>query len=149
MLTYRVHGITDDTDTCEFCGKIELRRVVMLAVLDDGEETGELIYAGTTCAARMISGSGARVSVTRVRDAATAADRIAVQAGRFADEFENVTLNQYIAANAVAYLNANGGDSAAALAAAKVGYVDLQSEIKAIRAGNLSETRFAGQLPVL
>jgi len=147
--TYRMHGTTDDTDTCEFCGKIELRSVVMLAALVDGEETGELIYADSTCAARKLAQSGKRVSAARVRDASAAAGRVMTQAREFASEMSGVTVNAYIAANSVAYLNAAGGDACAAIAAAKSGYADLAVELAAIDRGELSGTRFARLLPVL
>lgn len=146
--TYRIHGTTDDTDTCEQCGKIELRSVVMLAVLDDGEETGELIYVGTTCAARKLATRGVRTTAARVRDASAAAARVMDRAREFADEFEDITLNAYIAANATAYLNLHG-TVPAALAAARVGYADLLAEVAAIRTGSLTGTRFAAYLPTL
>lgn len=44
--TYRALAICDDTDTCEFCGKTDLMRVVAFEAID----TGEILYAGTTCA---------------------------------------------------------------------------------------------------
>lgn len=149
MTTYRVHGITDETDTCEVCGKIDLRRVVMLAVLDADGNTEEIIYAGTTCAARKLAQRGTRVRAARVADAAAAAGRLLATATSWADEFAAVTLNQYIAANATAYLNVNGGDVAAALAAAKLGYADVQREVELIKSGTLAGTRFAAQLPIL
>lgn len=145
--TYRVHGVSDDTDTCEVCGKSELRSVIMLAVLDVDGETGELIYAGSTCAARMIAQRGKRVTATRVRYAADAAANVMDRAREFADEFRTITVNAYIAANSTAYLNANGQDTTRALAAARAGYVELQAEIAAIDAGTLAGTRFVGLLP--
>lgn len=145
--TYRVHGVSDDTDTCEVCGKSELRSVIMLAVLDADGETGELIYAGSTCAARMMAQRGKRVTATRVRYAADAAANVMDRAREFADEFRAITVNGYIAANSTAYLNANRQDTAKALAAARAGYVELQAEIAAIDAGTLAGTRFVSLLP--
>lgn len=145
--SYRVHGTTDDTDTCEMCGKTELRSVVMLAVLDNDGPTGELIYAGSTCAARMLAKRGTRITATRIRGASVAAARVAEQAREFAAEFAPFTLNQYIAANSRAYLNAAGGSVAGALAAARDGYVALRREIAAIEGGTLVGTRFESLLP--
>lgn len=148
--TYRVHGITDDTDTCEVCGKIELKSVIMLAIIEDGEELGELIYAGSTCGPRLLAKQyGKRVTPSRVRDAATAAERVRLEAIRWAQEFAALTVNQYIAANANAYLNSTHGDVTAALNAARQGYLDVQHEAAAILAGNLTGTRFERNLPTL
>lgn len=147
MTSYRVHGTTDDTDTCEMCGKIELRSVVMLAVLDTDGETGELIYAGSTCASRMLAKRGTRVTAARVRDASTAAARVRAQAAVFAAEMGALTFGQYIAANSTAYLNASGGNVTAALAAGKAGYLSMLREVADIEAGRLAGTRFELLLP--
>lgn len=147
--SYRVHGTSDTTDTCEVCGKIELRSVIMLAIMDDDSETGELIYAGSTCASRLLAKRGTRITAARVRDASAAAGRIRQQARKFADEFRDITLNAYIAANAVSYLNAHRGDTTAALSAAKVGHAELLAEVADIDAGTLTGTRFAKSLPRL
>lgn len=144
---YRIHGVTDDTDTCEVCGKIELRRVVMLAALDADGNTEEIVYAGTTCAARMLAKRGKRTTAAKVRDAASAATLVAAQARKFAAEMAPLSLSRYIAANHVGLLNATGGDVAAALALAKVHYAELQAEIASINAGDLADTRFARMLP--
>lgn len=149
MTTYRMHGITDDTDTCELCGKVELRRVVMLAVLDADGNTEEIVYAGTTCAARKLAKAGKRTTAARVRDAAAAASRVAERAADFAAEFAPLSLNDFIAANATGLLNVTNGDTTAALALARTRYAELQTEIAAIRAGKLAETRFAKMLPTL
>lgn len=45
---YIVAGITDERDTCECCGKTDLKRVVVLLDLD----TDEFVFYGTTCADR-------------------------------------------------------------------------------------------------
>lgn len=147
--SYRVHGTTDDTDTCEVCGKIELRSVVMLMALDADGNADELIYAGTTCAARLLAKRGTRATATRVRDAATAAARVMVQAREFADEFRGMAVNAYIAANSTAYLNAAAGDVAAALAAARAGHAVVVAEVASIDAGDLAGTRFVALLPKL
>ena len=149
MTNYRVHGITDDTDTCEHCGKADLNRVVMLAVLDADGNAEEIVYFGTTCAARALAKRGTRVTAAKVRDAASAADRVMVQAREFADEFAPFTLNQYIVANSTGLLNATSGNYTAALALARVHYAELQAEIAAIRSGDLADTRFAAKLPTI
>lgn len=45
---YIVAGVTDERDTCECCGKTDLKRVVVLLDLD----TDEFVFYGTTCADR-------------------------------------------------------------------------------------------------
>jgi hypothetical protein len=149
MTSYRVHGMTDDTDTCEHCGKEDLRRVVMLAALDADGNTEEIIHVGTTCASRLLARRGTRTTAAKVRDAADAAGRGMAQARAFADEFAPLTLSQFTTANATGLLNVTGGDSTTALALAKVRYAELQTEITAIRAGDLAATRFAAKLPTI
>lgn len=43
---YRALAVCDDESTCGFCGKTDLQRVIAFEEI----ETGEVIYAGTTCA---------------------------------------------------------------------------------------------------
>lgn len=148
--TYRIHGVSDDTDTCEVCGKVELKSVVMLRVLDDeGQETGELLYAGSTCGPRLLARSGKRVTSRRFRDAAAAADRVLKRATEWADEFAAITLNQYIAANHEALMRFADYNIATALANAKSHYAEVQREITIIRSGTVAGTRFAASLPTL
>lgn len=64
-------GITTDVNTCEFCGRTHLRKAVILAALDaEGNATGEIAHAGTTCAARRLN-----VTAYRVTKSATLAQR--------------------------------------------------------------------------
>jgi hypothetical protein len=149
MTSYRIHGMTDDTDTCEVCGKRELRRVVMLAVLDADGNAEEIIYAGTTCAARKLAQRGKSIRAGRIADAAAAAARLMDNARDWANIDANCTLNQYIAANCTALLNANNHDTAAALTAAKTGYADMRREAELILSGTLAATRFEKHLPTL
>ena len=149
MPGYRMHGMSDNTDTCELCGNIELRRVVMLAALDADGNTEAIIYAGTTCAARKLSTRGTRTTATRVRDAASAAGRVWESARAWADEFAPLTPHQFREANATAALNATHGNVAAALELLRVRYDETMAEVAAIRAGNLDGTRFAKRLPTL
>lgn len=49
---FRALGTTDEATTCDYCGRIELRKTVRLAFLDaDGTLTGDVAYYGTGCAA--------------------------------------------------------------------------------------------------
>ena len=53
---YRVYGINDDTDTCEVCGKTNLKRVVWMMPLDSegNEVAAQPMPVGTDCASRMM-----------------------------------------------------------------------------------------------
>ncbi len=59
---YRVYGINDDTDTCEVCGKTNLKRVVWMMPLDsEGNEVAAQPFpAGVDCAGRMMGWSFGR-----------------------------------------------------------------------------------------
>ena len=49
---YKALGFTDDINTCDLCGRVELKGTVRLVIRDNqGDEDGE-IYAGVTCAAK-------------------------------------------------------------------------------------------------
>ncbi len=53
---YKLKGINDETDTCEACGKTNLKRVAWLVVLDnEGNECGDAFAVGMDCAGRMLS----------------------------------------------------------------------------------------------
>lgn len=67
---YRVKGSTNDVTTCGYCGRDELRGTVVLAVLDvDGNESGDVVYFGTGCAA-----TAGKRTVKEVRADVKAAD---------------------------------------------------------------------------
>ena len=59
---YKVYGINDDTDTCEVCGKTNLKRVIWLMPLDaEGNEVAaQPMPVGTDCAGRMMGWSFSR-----------------------------------------------------------------------------------------
>lgn len=46
MSKYTIQGVTDEVDTCECCGRADLKRAVALA-----DEHGEVVYMGVVCAA--------------------------------------------------------------------------------------------------
>lgn len=51
--TYRVRGTTDDVTSCDCCGRVNLKKTVVLEILDgEGNGTGEVRYFGTDCAAK-------------------------------------------------------------------------------------------------
>jgi hypothetical protein len=45
--TYRIVGITDERDTCELCGRTNLKSVIVL------DADGEFVYYGSECGAKM------------------------------------------------------------------------------------------------
>jgi hypothetical protein len=74
---FRYLGITDACTTCDRCGKTELRSTIVLFELDaDGNDIGEPIYYGSTCAARALAQRfGVKVSGRQALDLARAAHR--------------------------------------------------------------------------
>lgn len=74
MTRFTVNGITDERDTCDCCGRTNLKRTVCL----HDHLTGEDVFFGTACAAKAKG-----VTVTEVKAdirAAQAAERAAAQA---------------------------------------------------------------------
>lgn len=56
---WRYIGTTDESTECEKCGKTELRSTVMIVPLDvDGNDEGDPVYFGSTCAARALGVRG-------------------------------------------------------------------------------------------
>lgn len=49
-MPFKMVGITDERDTCELCGKTNLKRCVVLQDTD----AGGIVYYGTDCAARVL-----------------------------------------------------------------------------------------------
>src|SRR5690606_25085631 len=82
---YRVKGTTEDVTRCELCGKEDLRKTVVLAVLDaDGNEE-QVAYYGTDCAAKVTGRRAARIAMeaaeadsSRARQVAWAREVLAV-----------------------------------------------------------------------
>ncbi len=95
---YRLVGTTTERDTCQCCGRTELKRVV---VLHDGDDD---VYVGSQCAARLLGkpvGALNREAATAqrqreraeraARDAAQRqADRAAAVAAGFGDDLEGL-----------------------------------------------------------
>lgn len=152
---YRLIGTGDDTDTCEVCGKTELRAVLIVEPIDlDGNSDGDAIYAGSTCGARLLTRTlGRRVTSRRMLDAAAAAERVIATARKWGAEFAPLTRNQFLAANANGLLNLTGGDTAAALELGARRWAETIAEaerlISATSGGDLIGTRFESKLPRL
>jgi hypothetical protein len=53
----RILGITDEKDSCDCCGKSDLKSTVALELLD-----GSIVYYGTTCAGRAVGLKGKAAS---------------------------------------------------------------------------------------
>lgn len=64
---FRYYGMTDDTTTCDQCGRTELKRTIILMTLDaDGNDDG-LVYFGSSCAARALATRfGVRTTASKV-----------------------------------------------------------------------------------
>jgi hypothetical protein len=54
---YRYVGITDENTVCDYCGKSELKKTIVLYVLDADDNDDEIVYFGSTCAAKVLSQS--------------------------------------------------------------------------------------------
>ena len=76
MNRFTIQGITDERDSCDCCGKSNLKRTVALADADDG---GEVVFFGTTCAARAM-----KIPAAEVRKGARNAQREKDQAAAVA-----------------------------------------------------------------
>lgn len=78
---YAVRGTTDDVTTCGQCGKPDLAATVIIGILDADGNTEDVMYAGTTCAAKMTG-----IRAAHITRAATAADYTAAARLRWAAE---------------------------------------------------------------
>ncbi|MFF0132070.1 hypothetical protein ACFYTG_41260 [Streptomyces mirabilis] len=65
---WTIKGVVDDYDECGYCGRRGLKRTVALMPLDaDGNEDGtaeDVVYYGTSCAARALGWRQATVTLT-------------------------------------------------------------------------------------
>ena len=75
MCGWKVKGVNDDTDTCELCGKTNLKRVVWMAPLSSDGEEGGVQAIGRCCAAKLL-----RTTTTQVQRMAEQADANAKEA---------------------------------------------------------------------
>lgn len=82
MSRYIIQGITDERDSCDCCGKTNLKRTVALS----DTETGEDVFFGVICAARAMK--IAAVDVRRGVASAEAAKAAKVAAERAAKNRE-------------------------------------------------------------
>lgn len=86
---YRIIGTTDENTECNHCGRIELKFTVVFDTLDaDGNQTGDLYYAGSSCATKLPgfthrSAASIRSDARRIQ---TAADRAAAAKRQWARE---------------------------------------------------------------
>lgn len=74
---YRYVGVTDERITCDLCGKDELKSTVVLYVLDEDGNDDEIVYYGSSCAAKVLGrnrrGAGRKV----LEEARAARNRLA------------------------------------------------------------------------
>lgn len=65
-MAYKLLGISDETDTCEVCGKRHLKRILVL----EDKETNAVIRCGTDCGSRLLydAKSGIRVKESVLND---------------------------------------------------------------------------------
>jgi ribosome-binding protein aMBF1 (putative translation factor) len=79
--TYQVVGITDEQDTCELCGRQNLKSVIVL------DADGEFVFYGSECGAKM-TGKPVRDINREAKSAQKAADLKAENERRAAREAE-------------------------------------------------------------
>jgi hypothetical protein len=76
--TYKAIGTTTDHLTCECCGKVNLRKTVVLQFFNEhGEEEGAPVHFGTTCAAKACRARGIAATASEITLAAAKADAAA------------------------------------------------------------------------
>lgn len=75
--THRYIGVTDEQTVCDHCGKAELAKTIVLALLDADGNQETVVHYGSTCAARALAVKG---GARRVRDLAGFAHRQTVEA---------------------------------------------------------------------
>jgi hypothetical protein len=83
MSKYTIQGVTDEVDTCECCGRKDLKRAVALA-----DESGEVVFMGVVCAAAALKLPAAEVrtgakNAQLARDLKLAAEKEAQRAAEF------------------------------------------------------------------
>lgn len=61
-MNFRYYGTCDDIQECQHCGRTELKKTVMLQMLDADGNPEELTYYGTSCAARALGVKAAAVT---------------------------------------------------------------------------------------
>jgi hypothetical protein len=66
MMTFKIRGVNSDLDTCQCCGKINLKKVIWLDRLEEGEVIETVAY-GVNCAARAVRMGSTAVWSTAVR----------------------------------------------------------------------------------
>jgi hypothetical protein len=66
MMMFKIRGVNSDLDTCQCCGKTNLKKVVWLDRLEEGEVIETVAY-GVNCAARAVRMGSAAVWSTAVR----------------------------------------------------------------------------------
>lgn len=74
---FRVVGSTDEVTECEHCGRQDLKRTVVLDILDADGNTEGRTYFGATCGAKAVGWTA-----KEFRGFAAAADRAALEAKR-------------------------------------------------------------------
>ena len=67
--THKIIGTTQDITDCECCGRTNLKKTVIVAVLDADGNTDSIAYYGTVCAAK-----ATKRTVKQITDEVSAAD---------------------------------------------------------------------------
>lgn len=133
MTTYVMLGTTDDSTTCDKCGKVDLKMTVVVAELDEDGNRGEPAYFGSSCAARALGRKS-----NAIRNAALETNSLFAEARRWAKEFRALSFEVYAEVNAES-ARRFGRDLVA-------DYAAVQTEVATIESGTLVGTRFERRL---
>lgn len=155
MAGYQIIGTTDENTECDICGRVELRSTVVFDALDaDGNRTGELLYAGSSCATtlpgfRTISAATIRRDARRLQSAAdrkAAADR--VMARRINAKYRAVANGGVAREIARVFFGFNAGSRCTGITATQA-VADLLATADAALAGYETEAVDAKEMEIL
>ena len=77
-MAYVLKGVNSEAEHCDICGKTGLKRVMWIVEVDaDGNETENLLSAGTTCGAKALGFKGMFSSMEQVAEAVKAESNLA------------------------------------------------------------------------
>jgi hypothetical protein len=76
--TYKVLGTTQDVTDCDCCGRVDLKKTVILGILDADGNVEDVVHFGTTCAAH-----AARRTNKEIKQLAADADKAKRDAAAF------------------------------------------------------------------
>lgn len=145
---FRALGTTDESTTCDQCGRTELKSTYVIEELDeDGGHLG-IIYAGSTCGPRLIkarSAIGQNVKIGTLRKEFEHAASVLRVAREWRKEAVQTYGTEPTKAGLLTYARHNG-HAIRSYEQGKRFYDELMNDIAKIGVGELRGTRFERQL---